>query len=165
MTEIDHANQDWASVPSRFWKKVARAGANECWEWLGSKDADGYGHIGAFCPWGGKYRPLPAPMVSYILHFGRYDRPLVVMHKCDNPGCVNPAHLRVGTQLENVQDAAAKDRLTAGLYNRVKTHCPHGHPYSGDNLIVRADGSRQCRACRNRITRAYQARLRIGASA
>lgn len=66
---------------------------------------------------------------------------LYIDHLCKTPACVNPAHMEPVTNSENVR------RGNAGLRNRLKTHCPHGHPYAGENLIVTNRGERVCKAC------------------
>lgn len=94
--------RDW---PARFWKNVDRRGDSDCWEWAGSRHYKGYGQVG----YSGKM--LKAHRVSYELATGR--RPpdeLVVMHTCDNPPCVNPSHLRLGTYSDNALDMFAKGR-------------------------------------------------------
>jgi hypothetical protein len=75
---------------------------------------------------------------------GRHLLPIeFVMHLCDNPPCVRLDHLRIGTNSDNMRDAVAKRRQ----HQVVKTHCPHGHPYEGDNLYVTKAGGRQCKTC------------------
>lgn len=95
-------------VPSdtikRFYAKIDKSNPNGCWEWTASKNASGYGLMYIK---GRKYR---AHRIScYIHNLGLKPR-LVVLHTCDNPCCVNPDHLRPGTQQENVQDMIAKGR-------------------------------------------------------
>ncbi len=85
-----------------------------------------------------------------------------IMHSCDTPACVNPDHLRLGTRSDNMKDMYAKNRLknnTVAKY-RSKTHCPHGHPYSGTNLVYDTNRLgqkyRKCRICLNARTKRYR---------
>ena len=95
--------------PTRFWSKVDVRGLDECWEWQGCHSSGGYG-----CIWTGK-RQMGAHRVSWEIHSGReIPEGMVVMHTCDNRSCVNPAHLRIGTQHENLLDAVAKGRNVRG---------------------------------------------------
>ncbi len=89
---------------SRFWRKVAKCGPTDCWTWTATRDSDGYGHFYCF----GKI--TKAHRASYLMFRGAIPSGNVVMHSCDNPSCVNPAHLSVGSQLENVRDCSTKGR-------------------------------------------------------
>lgn len=91
------------SPEERFWAKVAVS--DGCWEWCGHRDKDGYGTLRV----GGTQ--VRAHRFSYELHHGHTD--LLVRHTCNNPPCVNPAHLLPGTHLENMAD-----RKAAGNYQR-----------------------------------------------
>lgn len=98
-----------------------------------------------------------ANRVVYKEFYGKDPGLLYVCHKCDNTKCVNPAHLFLGTQKENVEDMVNKGRLNS--FNRNRTHCSHGHEYTKENtLIVDRGGktNRHCRAChRTRMMRRY----------
>lgn len=94
--------REWRTRPisERFWKKVDKKGPDDCWEWKGSKSSSGYGHI-IF-----EGKTTDAHRVSYILTHGEIPENLLVLHNCNNKTCVNPRHLRSGTQSENMHDLA-----------------------------------------------------------
>ncbi len=97
-----------------FWSKVMRRSAAECWETTIAKDRDGYGktHYKIVGQPGYKFTGAHR-FVSMITTGLTIPAGLVVMHKCDNPGCVNPDHLQVGTVQENNQDKLLKGRARA----------------------------------------------------
>jgi hypothetical protein len=103
-------------IDVRFWAKVDRRGPDDCWLWTGSRKQLGYGKIAE----GGKGgRTLLAPRVAYMLAHGLDALPddLLVLHNCpggDNPACVNPAHLWLGTASDNTRDMYAKGRADTG---------------------------------------------------
>jgi hypothetical protein len=79
-----------------------------CWEWEGYRMPSGYGTLHAVVD--GKRTCLLAHRASWLVNRGQIKPGQVVMHKCDNPGCVNPGHLELGTQKETVADMLAKGR-------------------------------------------------------
>ncbi len=100
------------SLSDRFWKYVKINEVSECWEWIGKSKVQGYGVIGVG---GRKDGKILAHRLSYIMWKG--DIPdseeyhgMVVMHECDNRLCVNPGHLSLGTQKDNVRDMDKKGR-------------------------------------------------------
>jgi hypothetical protein len=96
-------------VSDRFWSKVdATAGAGGCWPWVASLNRTGYGQLSC-----GRV-PRLAHRISWTLHNGPIPRNQHVLHTCDNPACVNPAHLFIGSQADNMRDMAAKGRQARG---------------------------------------------------
>jgi hypothetical protein len=92
--------------------RVDRRNPDECWPWLSYTDRKGYGRFS----WGTRpiYR-VRATRAMYQLVYGPEDiAGKVVCHTCDNPRCVNPAHLWLGTAEDNVADKVAKDRQACG---------------------------------------------------
>lgn len=97
----------------RFWKYVKRT--DYCWIWTGCTIRHGYGVINAFP----RSRSLKAHRLSWELHYGSIPEGMCVLHKCDNPPCVNPSHLFLGTQTDNMQDMIRKRRHVGGNYRKL----------------------------------------------
>jgi len=96
-------------IEERFWTKVDKsAGPEGCWLWTGCKIHHGYGMLNT----GGKHgQNKLAHRISWELHHSEsVPEGIEVLHRCDNPSCVNPAHLFLGTQKDNVSDMIAKGR-------------------------------------------------------
>lgn len=135
--------------------RVATDPATGCWNFVGFLDRDGYGQLTCYNgkPGGRKLRPH---RVAAHLWLGlQLDSPLLVCHHCDNPACCNPAHLFIGTERDNTQDAIRKGRK---VQSTPKTHCTHGHEFTPENTIVRDDGRRSCRQCHYAWMRRYRQR-------
>lgn len=101
--------RDSRTTAAHFWAKVSIPSEFQCWEWTGRKSSAGYGKMTDETMahrWAYEYFNGPIPDSLYILH------------SCDNKTCVNPAHLRVGTHAENMQDARERNRF----HRREKCH-------------------------------------------
>lgn len=88
----------------RFWERVDKRGPDDCWPWMGFRTSTGYGRTSLL------HRTYQAHRVSWALAFGPVPDGLHVLHRCDNPPCVNPAHLFVGTHEDNMRDREKKGR-------------------------------------------------------
>lgn len=91
------------SIAERFWSKVNIHNKNECWEWTGGKTGNGYGSF-YFSGW------CIAHRAAWILTYGTIPKGLCVLHHCDHPWCMNPNHLFLGTNADNVADRVHKGR-------------------------------------------------------
>lgn len=96
-------------IQERFWKFVQRCRGTSCWPWTGSLSTNGYGQI-----YGIAGKPAIASRVSYEINVGAIPDGTCVLHRCDNPRCVNPGHLFLGTRKENALDMVSKDRHARG---------------------------------------------------
>lgn len=125
----------------RFFNNIEFFDKDKCWEWTASKDKNGYGKFYA----NGKH--IRAHRYSYMAAIGPIGDGLFVCHSCDNPSCVNPDHLFIGTPLDNMRDKVSKGRLRN--QNMDKKNCKRGHPFSGENLVKLpfTKGKRICRIC------------------
>lgn len=161
-----------ARLRPKFWAKVAPNSETGCWVWTASLRRSGYGR------YGNKANQRAAHRVSYEAMVGPIPDGMQIDHLCRVPNCVNPAHLEPVTHLENVrraiaartspeevartlalQESLALAASGAGA-NSLKTHCPKGHEYTGDNLYVRPGRCRECNTCRRDIARQHMAELR-----
>lgn len=135
------------TIENRFWEKVNKnsstlechAGIGLCWIWTGAHLKDGYGEIF----FNGQI--VLAHRTSWELHYGVIPKEMQVLHRCDNPPCVRPDHLFLGTNHDNVLDSVSKGRRAK--INSKKTHCPQGHPYNTENTYWSQKNHRYCRIC------------------
>jgi len=94
----------------RFWQKVHKT--DRCWLWIGGKFGSGYGAFNDR-----NRKPQGAHRISWLFHFGEIPSGLLVCHHCDNPICVRPDHLFVGTEKDNQVDRVRKGRGGIGERN------------------------------------------------
>jgi len=126
-----------------------------CFLWLGGVSDRGYGRVRLF----GK--TAVASRASWILYRGAIPVGSHVLHRCDNPLCVNPDHLFLGTPQDNTDDMLAKGRNRP--IGRSMTHCKRGHEFNDQNTY-RHNGQRLCKTCRAAAWRRYQARAALEAA-
>lgn len=130
---------------ARFWSKVDKSG--DCWTWTAGRNDLGYGQFS----YGGKGgKNVGAHRYAYMLTHGAIPEGAFVLHNCDNPSCVRPDHLRIGSQVDNMRDRSQRGRNP----NALKRSCRNGHEYDEANTYVTRRGTRSCRACHRERERA-----------
>jgi len=121
---------------NRFMNKTVAVSGNNCWQWLGSINPLGYAQF-----YNGKTM-VRAHRFIYEAIVSAIPKPLTIDHLCRNRACVNPNHMEIVSSRENTLRG---DGLAAKLFRQ--THCCRDHLLSGENLLIRFDGSRKCRKC------------------
>ena len=106
-----HGDMPQRTIPlvDRFWSRVDKSG--DCWIWTAARTFGGYGVIRDV---GKDGKIIRAHRLSWELHNGPIPAGIEVCHRCDNPPCVNPAHLFLGTHQDNVTDTVTKGRASGG---------------------------------------------------
>lgn len=126
-------------IRERLLARVESEPNSGCWLWLGTlHNRQGYGMV--WLAWLG--RKQLAHRLAYLAWKGPITPPLQVDHRCNNPRCINPDHLRLVTSRENTLRGNSPSAQSAR-----KTHCPQGHPYSPENTLILSTGYRYCRIC------------------
>lgn len=129
----------------RFDEKVVRIPEVGCWVWMGAIRGRGYGsfHVGTKSD----RKNMGAHRVAWFMRHGHLPASDVdVCHECDNPLCVNPAHLFLGTRSDNMKDCGSKGRITT-IGKSLLTHCVRGHEFTLQNTRITYRGHRSCREC------------------
>ncbi len=125
-----------------------------CWLWTQSINNSGYG-TKTF-----KGKTQLAHRLSWIIHRGKINDNMQILHRCDVRSCVNPDHLFMGTQSQNLEDALANGRAPQ---IEKKQYCKSGHALVGNNIYTEKGGAiRRCLICRNASRRDYRSRKEGG---
>jgi len=111
--------QRFKTFQQRFFEKVKKTSG--CWLWVGTKNKKGYGGMRLH----GKMEK--AHRVSWLIFWGAIPKGKHVLHHCDNPGCVNPTHLFLGTNADNMRDKTKKGRQAKKLTDEEVKEIRHMH--------------------------------------
>jgi len=135
---------------NRWSDKVLFDAPDQCWLWVGATK-NGYGLLTTPHP---NRRQIPAHRVAYELFVGPIPDGLFVCHTCDNPPCVNPAHLYAGTAADNSADCVSRGRHRSPIAGRPA--CRNGHLYGPDTPLDYR-GFRACPICVKEKSRRWRA--------
>ena len=138
-----------ATVPFKPLSERYEVDDKGCWMWSGATDKDGYGLFSVNRKHFRAHR--------YFFEFWNSTRippGMVIDHLCNRKRCVNPAHMRITTNRENI----LRSPHSPSAINARRTECKNGHPLSGDNLRIRPNGRRRCLACERLRMRVYSDR-------
>lgn len=102
--DVDCMSKGYLSKPKEEFHNKYKIMPSGCWHWIGSIDVNGYGRIGS------NHKTIKAHRLSYEVNIGKIPNGLLVCHRCDNPPCVNPNHLFLGTIKDNNDDKISKGR-------------------------------------------------------
>ena len=131
------------TLQEKFEQKVERIPFSNCWIWKAWINEHGYGRMRV------KNNLVLAHRVSWEIHKTSIPKGLCVLHHCDVPSCVNPDHLFLGTQKDNILDMFKKGR--GNIIGRPKlSHCRKGHALDDSNIYMRFRNGRidrQCKQC------------------
>ena len=159
------------SVNERFKERYEIDDVTGCWNWVGTISSQGYGQVAGLIN-GKRYVPVGkyilAHRASWIIHFGDIPKGegahgTVVMHKCDNRKCVNPEHLQLGSQADNVKDMMVKRRHVVGEFQKRKgiEHFRSSFKTQADiDLILTTEGKTKELAEKFGVTQSAIKRLR-----
>jgi hypothetical protein len=139
--------------PDLFWDQVR--GFGDCWVWTGYRQPNGYGLVRGYT-----FTERYAHRLSWTMANGPIPAGMWVLHHCDNPPCINPDHLYLGTGIDNARDRERRgrgnhpsgevwySRLRAGR-REPRTQCLRGHAVTPENTVAYSDGFQRCRSCRD----------------
>ncbi len=146
-----------AGIAARLERHISPEPNTGCWLWVGAYHKTGYGLISSDADERKRRKNILTHRAVWTVVNGDIPDGLFVLHRCDNPPCVNPSHLFLGTQRDNIADMHAKGRASFSLpallvksqERTAQMRCKRGHLLTVDNCQPKAfaRGHRECRKC------------------